>query len=192
MSPLTHFLAGWAVAEVGAVTPRERFWITMASVAPDLDGLGIVIDLANDWTGRPASEWFATQHHWLFHGLFGAAVIVAVARLCRVTRTAALFWVFASFHLHLLCDLVGSRGPMAWHLWPIDYLGPFSHSASFFWKHQWPLNGWQNMAFSIALIAFALVRAVQKGRSPVMLVNARWDGQVVDALRRRWSALRNP
>ncbi|MBI1841797.1 MAG: hypothetical protein HYR88_13240 [Verrucomicrobia bacterium] len=32
MSPITHFLAGWALADAGATTSRERLWITLAAV----------------------------------------------------------------------------------------------------------------------------------------------------------------
>jgi hypothetical protein len=42
MSPVTHFLLSWTLAERSADTRRERAWITFAGVAPDLDGLGWV------------------------------------------------------------------------------------------------------------------------------------------------------
>ena len=42
----------------------------------------------------------------------------------RKLTTALL--VFISFHLHLLADLVGARGPDG-DQWPIPYLLPFSN-----------------------------------------------------------------
>ena len=47
--------------------------------------------------------------------------------------------VFISFHLHLLCDLIGARGPDG-DQWPIPYLKPFSNSVQLAWHGQWALN----------------------------------------------------
>ena len=119
MSPITHFLASWTVAESCTQDGRERLWICLAGLAPDLDGLGIVVDVANDMLGRGVSQWYAVYHHFLFHGLFGALVTVAIARAAGVRRARALLLVFLSFHLHLLCDLAGARGPASYDIWVI-------------------------------------------------------------------------
>ena len=46
MSPVNHFLAGWALANAAGLNSRERMLVTVAGVIPDLDGFGIVVDLA--------------------------------------------------------------------------------------------------------------------------------------------------
>ncbi len=47
MSPLTHLLASWIIAVKTTDNLRDRRLVTLAGVAPDLDGLGIIIDIAN-------------------------------------------------------------------------------------------------------------------------------------------------
>lgn len=46
MSPITHLLVGWTLAEATTTDPRARRHIALAGAAPDLDGLGVVVDLA--------------------------------------------------------------------------------------------------------------------------------------------------
>jgi len=183
MSPITHFLASWTIAESCTENRRERLWICLAGLAPDLDGLGIFVDIANDLLGRGVSQWYAVYHHFLFHGLFGAVVTVAIARLAGVARLKALLLVFLAFHLHLVCDLVGARGPERYDIWVIYYLGPFARNPTLWWPHQWPLNGWQNMLITVALLGWTLTLAVKRGASPISLLNRKWDEGVVAALR---------
>jgi hypothetical protein len=47
MSPVTHFLVSWVVADLGVEERRSRWSICAAGVAPDLDGLGAVADIVN-------------------------------------------------------------------------------------------------------------------------------------------------
>jgi hypothetical protein len=185
MSPITHFLAGWAIAEGCVEDRRARLWICLAGVVPDLDGLGIAVDITNGFLGRETHYFFA-YHHFLLHGLLGALLIVAIARLAGVVRSKALFVVFLAFHLHLLCDFVGARGPTRDDLWIIHYFGPITYKGSFWWAHQWPLNGWQNMLITVALIAWIIGRAVRNGVSPVSLFNERLERLVIATLRQRW------
>lgn len=187
MSPITHFFASWAIAESCTQDRRERLWICLAGVAPDIDGLGIAVDVANDLLGRGVSQWYAVYHHFLFHGLFGALVVVAMARLADVRRWQAWLLIFLSFHLHLFCDLVGARGPAKYDIWVIHYLGPFTRMWTLSWSHQWPLNGWPNMLITTGLLGWTVARAIQGGASPVSLFSPRWDEVIVTALRQRWN-----
>jgi hypothetical protein len=189
MSPITHFLVSWTVAERVTTDRRERLWICLAGLAPDLDGFGIIPDMLIKWRGLYSSQYFAVWHHFLFHGIFGALVTVLISRLAGVRRIVALGWVFVAFHLHLLCDLVGARGPAWYDIWVIYYLGPFTHKCVLYWSHQWPLNGWQNFLFTVVLVCWFLRQAIQNGASPVSVFNARWDKLVVSALRARRSRL---
>jgi inner membrane protein len=190
MSPITHLLASWTISESCTVNRRERLWICLAGLAPDLDGLGIGVDIANDLLGRGFSQWYAVYHHFLFHGLFGALVTVALARSAGVRRMSALFLVFISFHLHLLCDLVGARGPERYDIWVIYYLGPFTRTWKLYWEQQWPLNGWPNFLITVALMAWTVSRAIRNGASPVSLFNSNWDATVVATFRRWWAQAR--
>ena len=71
MSPVTHLLANWVVAEYAVQDRRTRLHIVLAGVAPDLDGLGLAVDQANAWLGRPATDGYGACHHFLLHGLLG-------------------------------------------------------------------------------------------------------------------------
>lgn len=183
MSPITHFLAGWALAHTAKLNPRERMLVSVAGVIPDLDGFGIVVDLAT----RGATDWWGHFHHELGHNL-GFCLLVTVVFACLAKRkgvTALL--VFLSFHLHLLCDIIGARGPDG-DQWPIPYLEPFSHVPRLVWSGQWALNAWPNMLITAALIALALRWAWQRGYSPLEMVSTRADAVFVATLRRRFPA----
>ena len=137
MNPITHFLAGWVVANAAGLDRRDRAIVTAASVAPDIDGLGLVVDFATRSGGSP-TQWFAEYHHVLTHNLFFALLVAGVSlTLARRRWGTALFSVFA-FHLHLLGDLAGARGPAPeGYPWPIPYLWPVSDAALLSWRGQW-------------------------------------------------------
>ncbi len=89
--------------------------------------------------------------------------------------------VFISFHLHLLCDLIGARGPDG-DQWPIPYLKPFSNSVQLAWHGQWALNAWQNFAITGFLLLVTFWIARKYGSSPVELVSERGNGHFVLAV----------
>lgn len=190
MSPITHFTVSWSVAETVGRTRRERLCITLAGMLPDLDGAGLLVDLTNRVLGRPESFWSEALHHVLFHGLLGAAVTVVAAMLLGCRRIIALLAVMLTFHLHLLCDVLGSRGPAPDEIWPIRYLAPFSDAGSFAWPGQWPLNAWPNVVLTCVLICWIGMRAIKTGVSPFSLLSTRLDAKVVKALRARWAQVR--
>jgi len=136
-------------------------------------------------TFKGGDDFFFYQkyHHYLLHGLFGAAVIAAaLACFAQRPRCVALL-SFLLVHLHLLCDLLGSRGPSREDLWPIYYLGPFSRNWIWIWKHQWALDAWPNRLLSIFLFAWCLKLAVACGDSFVGVFNRRADFVFVSVLR---------
>ena len=47
MNPVTHFLTGWVVANVDDLERRDRAIVTLAAVIPDVDGLGILMNIAS-------------------------------------------------------------------------------------------------------------------------------------------------
>ena len=125
--------------------------VTVAGVAPDLDGLGMLADLAQR---DDLHRMWSRYHHVLAHNLmFGLLMCALVFLIAPGKRLVTALVAFAVFHLHLLADLVGSRAPD--EIWKIPYLWPFSNH-EFYWAGQWPLNSWQNFVITSALIAFGL------------------------------------
>ena len=92
--------------------------------------------------------------------------------------------VFLSFHLHLLCDFVGARGPDGYQ-WPIPYFKPFSSAAQLAWHGQWALNGWQNFVITGALLTVTLWIAWRFATSPLELVSESANRAFVLTLRQR-------
>ena len=92
-------------------------------------------------------------------------------------------------HLHLLQDLLGSRGSGATDIWPIHYLEPLSKELTFAWSGQWALASWQNTTITVVLMVYVLALAVRRGYSPVGLFSTRGDAAFVETLRRRWRSL---
>ena len=48
MSPITHFLTGWLAANVGHLENKDRIIVTMSTVTPDVDGLGILAGIISN------------------------------------------------------------------------------------------------------------------------------------------------
>jgi hypothetical protein len=113
--------------------------------------------------------------------LDGLGIVAALA----VRRFASVGLGLVAFHLHLLGDLVGSRGPDGYQ-WPIPYLMPFSRNWQLTWGGQWVLNAWPNVLLTAALIGSTLYLAWKRGYSPVGMISTRADGAVVSALRARF------
>lgn len=189
MAPFTHLLASWLVAS--AVTPdrSDVRRISLAGVLPDLDGLGLVLDWIHAAHGRQ-SFYYAAQHHYWLHGWAGglllAGILAAFARRKRTVFLASL----AVFHLHLLCDLVGSRGPEKHDLWAVYYSGPFHHDWAWLWRGQWRLDGWENTTITFALFTAAIGQSLRKGHSFVGVVSDRLDVVFVGLINRWRSRMR--
>lgn len=182
MSPATHFLTGWVLANSASFGRRERALVTLAGVVPDVDGLGIVAEYLTRNSHHPV-EWFSTYHHSLHSLLFAIAVTgVSFALATQRWKTAGL--VFLSFHIHLLEDLVGSRGPDGYQ-WPIPYLMPFSRACELSWRGQWALNAWPNFAITILLLPVTFYLAWSRGFSPLEMVSRKADTAFVSVLRKR-------
>jgi len=183
MHIVTHGLLSWLVAEAVPTDRRGRRAITLAGVIPDLDGLGAPIEVLSD--GK--LPWFSQYHHQLFHNGLTSVVVAALTwTWCRDWRVGLAALI--SGHLHLLCDLVGSRGPDG-HTWPIPYLAPFG-DWSWDWSGQWALNAWPNIVITLAALAAAGWLAARRRRSPLECVHLGLDRHLVGMLR-RWMGLRD-
>lgn len=184
MSPITHFLAGWVILERTQATPRDKALVALAGIAPDLDGLGIVVDFATRVFGWPETNYYQEFHRMYGHGLPAVLVISVVAALLGAQPLRVALGTFAAVHLHFLCDLVGSRGNGPDDIWGIYYLAPVSLQPHFAWAGQWPLVGWQNMAITAVLLGIVFWRATNTGYTPLLVVSPRADAELVGTLRK--------
>jgi len=181
----SHFFAGWLVAVGPAgLSRRERGLIAFAGVAPDLDGTGIVVEQITANWARP-HLWYSTYHHILGHNLGFALAVAALSAALAKGRAQTALLAFAAFHLHLLCDLAGSRGSDG-DQWPIPYLLPFSRAWQLTWSGQWMLSSWQNNAFTAVLLGAMVWAAWYFGRSPLGLFSEKGDAAFVTTLRHRF------
>ena len=184
MSPETHLLASWIIAAKTTDNPRDCRLVTLAGILPDADGLGLIADVVTGWMGRRPTQFYAHYHHYLLHGGLGG-ILIAVLMACFARhRLRVALLALLVFHLHLLCDFVGSRGPAPEDLWPIFYFGPFDKDPMWVWKGQWRLDGWFNRWLTVALFLWALWLPVRLGHSVVGVFNRRADQAVVGVLRK--------
>jgi len=189
MNPVTHLLLGWSVAQSAPLPRRDRALVTLAGIVPDVDGLGIVLD----WAGLGPADgttWYWKLHHIVAHNVAAAAAIAAATALLARRKWLATALALVSFHLHILGDVAGSRGPDGYQ-WPVHYGLPFSDAWPLTWSGQWELDAWPNFVLTAALLAFTLWIAWRRGRTPLELVSTRWDRVCVAALRRRFGEPRD-
>lgn len=183
MSPLTHLFGSWIIGAKATDNLRDCRLVALAGILPDADGLGLVLDLANSALGRKATHFYANYHHYLLHGAFGAVVLTLLLTCFAKQRWRVAILSLIVFHLHLMCDFIGSRGPSPEDLWPIFYFGPFDKDPMWIWKGQWRLDSWQNKLVFLALFVWAIKLALVRGDSVVGVFNRRADTVVVGVLR---------
>jgi LexA-binding, inner membrane-associated putative hydrolase len=187
MNPETHLLASWVIGAKATDNPRDCRLVALAGILPDADGLGLLIDAVNQIFGGRPTFFYQRYHHYFLHGAFGAILIAGLMACFAQRKWRVALLALIVFHLHLLCDLVGSRGPDAVDLWPIFYFGPFAKDPMWIWKGQWPLDAWPNRVLTVGLFVWALWLAVQRGYSFVGVFSRRLDRIFVEVLR-KWHA----
>lgn len=184
MSPVTHLLAGWLVANSSRRFGRkERILVTAAGLIPDVDGFGIVAEALTRNNGNPLL-WWSNYHHVLGHNLLFGLFVTLVAFLLSARNRAVAALVIVSFHLHLLGDFVGARGPGD-DLWVVPYFLPFS-AHEFSWSGQWELNAWPNFLITGILLITMFYLAWRRGCSPLEMVSAKANAAFVRTLRQRF------
>jgi len=189
MSPITHFIGSWLVAAATVDNPRDRRLVTLAGILPDADGLGLVADVVIGLTsGKEMTfQYYQKFHHLWLHGWPGAVLIALVLASFAKQRARVAWWCLVTFHLHLLCDLLGSRGPSPADLWPICYSEPLFRHPVWIWKGQWRLDGWQNQCVFFVVFVATLWLASKRGYSFVEVFSRRLDSVFVAVLR-KWRA----
>jgi len=159
--------------------------VTLAGIIPDLDGVGVFVDLVNSARGHH-SFFYDDFHHTVCHNLgFGLFVAAGIYLLARQHRLMAIVAGLLTYHLHLLSDLAGSLGPDGYH-WPIRYFYPISNHLTLSWSGQWALNGWQNTSIFTLLFAWAFWVAVKKRYSFVEFFSPQLDKAFFALINRRW------
>jgi inner membrane protein len=181
MNPFTHLLFGWSVANVDGLERRDRLLVTIGGILPDIDSFGIIPEIIT----HKKLDWFSRYHHLLAHNLLAAIVGLVVVILIARKRVTVGILFFLAFHIHLLCDILGGRGPDGYQ-WPIPYLWPFSSELQITWLHQWALNAWPNMAITVSFIIITIWLARLKGYSIMGLVSPKLDNLVVKSIRQRF------
>ncbi len=187
MAPETHLLASWIIAAKTTTNPRDCRLVTLAGILPDADGLGLIVDLLSGRLGGRETYLYERYHHYLLHGALGGILIAALVACFAHQRGRVALLALLVFHLHLLCDFVGSRGPAPTDLWPIFYLGPFTKDPTWVWKGQLRLDSAFNRYLSVALFLYALWLPVRLGHSVVGVFSRRADRVFVGVLR-KWHA----
>jgi len=184
MNPATHFLAGWLIANADHLERRDRALVTLAAVIPDVDGLGILSDIAsNDHEAGLIA--YGQYHHVLAHNVFFGLLLATAVYAMSKKKGLSTFLVLLSFHIHLLGDLLSGRGPDG-TIWTISYLFPVLTHTQFSWSGQWELNAWPNVVVTAIALLLTFYLAWRRGYSPVNLFSVKADGAVVAALRSRF------
>lgn len=184
VSPITHLLTGWVLANTAKLGRRDRAIVTIAGVAPDADSFGLVAELLTRNSPRPLL-WWSDWHHLLGHNLPFSLVVAFAAFHAGIRGRMTALLALGAVHIHLAADLVGAKGPDGYR-WPIPYLHPFFDSPILVWSGQWELNAWPNILVTVLLLAVALYLAWRRGYSPVGLISPSADRAFVGALRKRF------
>ena len=174
----------WVAANAARLPKRDRLIVTCTGIVPDIDGLGVIVEYVSEQLGNPI-PWYTNYHHVLGHNLGFGLLLLLMGFAFAVKRLRTMIMVALVFHLHLLGDIVGSRGPDGYQ-WPISYLLPFSNRPQLTWSGQWELNAWPNIIITIVLIMVTLYLAWRRGYSPLEVVSQRADIRFIDRLRRRF------
>jgi len=182
MNPITHFLISWNISALSVAEKRDRILITLGGMLPDIDGLGIIGDIV-----FPTShQWYYYHeyHHKVTHNITAAIIGMLATLLLAKRRLFTAFLFLMVFHLHLLCDLIGARGPRESDIWSIPYFIPFNSALNLSWKYQWELNGWQNFVITIVMFGMVFILAWKKGFSPLEIFSAKADKLFVQTIRK--------
>ena len=184
MNPVTHFFVGWVVANSADLHRRERAAVTIAGVIPDIDSAGIIAEKLTVGSERPLL-WWSEYHHVIAHNLGFGLLVAGVVFLVSKRKWMATSLAFLSFHLHLLGDIVGARGPDGYQ-WPIPYLLPFSKAWQITWQGQWAINAWPNFVVTGIVLMITFYLAWKRGYSPLEMVSVTMDNAFVRTLRTRF------
>lgn len=160
----THLLSGWCFGNLFGLGKRGRTLAILASVLPDIDGLGIIFG--------PVAYW--QYHHVVCHNLALGLLLSAILALFAEQKKKAFVVFLAVFHLHLIMDSFGSGED-----WVIYYLWPFT-------KHPitnpyvWSFFSWQNITAAFIFIAWTVSLLFYAKRTFLEWIMPKLDRQIVE------------
>ncbi len=184
MNPVTHFMVGWVVANIDGLNRRERAAVTVSAIIPDIDSIGIIAEKLTKGSDQPLL-WWSKYHHVITHNLGFALLLAIVVFVIAKKKWQTTGLAILSFHLHLLGDLIGARGPEGYQ-WPIPYFLPFSNAWEFSWQGQWAINAWPNIAITVMALVITFFLAWRRGYSPIEIISISWDRAFIKTLRNRF------
>ncbi len=182
-------MISWVAANAAGLPKRDRLLVTCAGILPDVDGLGFVVEVVTENMGTTL-PWYSKYHHVLGHNIGFGLLLMLAGLAFAVKRFKAMGWIAVVFHLHLLGDLIGSRGPDGYQ-WPIPYFLPFSNELQLAWSGQWTLNAWPNILITVLMLVTTFYLAWRRGYSPIEMISAKADDRFVASLRKRFGSADN-
>jgi inner membrane protein len=166
-----HLAISWLIGHRLAER-RDRRLVAWAGVAPDFDALSALAGVAA----------YSEYHHVLAHGIVAAVAGTALWTALARQRLKVMVLSLAAFHLHLLCDLLGSGRD-----WTIAYFWPFSRH-EYAPPYGWPLASPQNALVWLATVAATIWIGIRRRRTfAEAFLPARADAAVADTLRKIFS-----
>jgi hypothetical protein len=94
----------------------------------------------------PGADAYGRWHHVLTHGLVAGLLVGTLLSWWGKDRMKVWWLSLCAFHLHLLCDLLGSGTG-----WPIQYLWPFSDTL-YGTAYGWEFDSWQNLLVAVTAL----------------------------------------
>lgn len=181
MNIVTHGLISWCIAQRICTTKRDAALAATAGLLPDLDGAGALVDMVR---GGEA-EYYSAYHHILGHNILFGILAASALGACANRRTHVAATSAGLFILHIVGDVVGSRGPDG-EAWAIPWLYPFDSTSTLLWSGQWEVNAWPNILFTIILLFLFFRQARDMGWSPLRYMSEHADAAFVSTLRNRF------
>lgn len=173
MTPGAHLVLSWLSSVNVVSNSRERRIVTYVGLSPDLDGLGLIVDKL---TGE--TTYYESYHHYIGHcGVAGLAFALMAMHFAKVEKLRVFAISLFVFHLHILCDIVGSKGTDGYQ-WPVYYLYPFNNSIALMWSGQWELNAWQNSIIMAVSLLICFYLASKRRYSFMEVFGKRFDDEV--------------
>jgi len=169
-----HLAISWLIGH-RLLELRDRRLVGWSGVAPDLDAPTVM-------AGAGA---YSEYHHIVTHGVAAAVAGTLLWTALARQRLKVLMLSLAAFHVHLVCDLLGSgRDWTIVYFWPVsrkEYLTPYG----------WLLASPQNAIVWLAAIAMTIWVAIRCGRTfGETFLPARAEGVVAEPLRKIFSPKR--
>ena len=184
MNPITHALIGWTAAQRICTTRRDTAIVTLASIIPDFDGVGGVVDLITSGSRNPTT-FYSDYHHVFGHNITADVIFSILAAIFSREKIKTGVFALLIYHLHLFCDIIGSKGPDGYQ-WPIDFFYPFYRGFELTWSGQWEVNANQNIATTVAFLFLAFKQARDLGFSPLWYFSEKADQAFVETIRTRF------